>query len=109
MWPYVKESRPNGGLAVFCVALYEVHMSNFGGSPLYLDIQQHREALLGDVAATMLAAFCGLLCAKGSWSRGFRMVGLTSALGVSCGLIWRDLDLIEALSRFMSSYMKSTC
>ena len=85
---------------MFCVALYEVHMSNFGGSPLYLDIQQHREALLGDVAATMLAAFCGLLCAKGSWSWEFRMVGLTttlgfrvalyegiSAWGVSCGLI----------------------
>ena len=43
---------------MFCVALYEVHMSNFGGPPLYLDIQQHHEALLGDVAATTLAAFC---------------------------------------------------
>ena len=94
---------------MFCVALCEVHMSNFGGQPLYLDIQQHRESLLGDVPAVTLAVFCGLLCAKGSWSRGFRMVGLTSALGVSCGLIWRDLDLIEALSRFMLFYMKSTC
>ena len=74
-------------LIMFCVALCEVHMSNFGGPPLYLDIQQHREALLGDVAATTLAALYGLLCMKGSWSREFRMVGLTSALGVPCGFI----------------------
>ena len=85
MWSYTKG--PNGGLTMFCVALYGVHMSNFGGPPLYLDIQRHREALLGDVAATTLAALCGLLCVKGSWSREFRMVGLTSALCVSCGLI----------------------
>ncbi len=62
-------------------------MSNFGGPPLYLDIQQHREALLGDIAATMLAALCDLLYVKGLWSMEFGMVGLSSALGVSCGFV----------------------
>ena len=65
MWPYVEGSRPLGGFEMFRVALYEVHtVSNFGSPPLYLDMRQHREALLGDVAATTLEPLCGLLYVK---------------------------------------------
>ena len=55
MWPYMKGSRPDVGLEMFHVALYEVHtLSNFGIPPLYFDIQQHREVLLEGVAASSI-------------------------------------------------------
>ena len=71
----------------FYVVLHEVHMLNFGSPPSYHDIQQHRDALISCGAATTLAVLCGSLYVKGSWPEGFRMVGLTSALSVSCGLM----------------------
>ena len=52
MWPYVKGSRPVGGFEIFRVALYEVYTaSNFASPPLYVDIQQCRDAILEGVAA----------------------------------------------------------
>ena len=92
---------------MFRVALYEVHtVSNFGISPLYFDIQQHRDAIPKGVAAGSMQPHCGLLvysienrttqyvlplCGslymKGSWPGGFRMAWLTSALLVSGGLM----------------------
>ena len=62
-------------------------MLNFGSPPLYHYMQQHRDALIGGGAATTLAALCGSLYVKGSWPGEFRVVGLTSALSVSCGLV----------------------
>ena len=95
------------GLEMFRVACNDVHIvSNFGSPPLYFDMQQHRDAILEGVAASSVQLPCGLsvcsignrtaqyilpLCGslymRGSRPGGFHMAGLTSALGVSCGLI----------------------
>ena len=89
------------------VALYEVHtLSNFGSPPLHFDMQQYRDAILEGVAASSvqppcglsvcsignrtaqyILPLCGLLFMKGSRPAEFRMAWLTSALGVSCGLM----------------------
>ena len=89
------------------VAIYEVHtFSNFGSPPLHFDIQQLREALLEDVAASSIQPPCAIsiysietrialyilpLCASLYMNRfrlgEFRMAGLTSTLGVSGCLI----------------------
>ena len=92
---------------VFCVALCEVHtVSNFESPPLYFDIQQHRDVILEGVAASSvqqpsglsvcstenrtaqyILPLCGSLYIKGSRPRECRMAWVTSALGVSCGLM----------------------
>ena len=61
MWPYVKGSRPDGGFEMFRVALYEVYTaSNFASPPLYVDIQQCRDAILEGVAAKSVQPPCEL-------------------------------------------------
>ena len=107
VWPYVKGSRPVGGLEMFRVALYEVHtVLNFGSPLLYFDIQQHRDVILegvvassvqppcslsvcpiGNRTAQYILPLCGSLYMKGSRPGGFRRAWLTSALGVSCGFM----------------------
>ena len=83
----MKGSRPGQSFEPFHLALYEVHMLNFGSPPLYHYIQEHRDALIGGGAAVTLVVLCGSLYVKGSWPEGCRMVNLTSALSVSCGLM----------------------
>ena len=87
VWPYIKGCRPDRSFEPFHVFLYEIHILNFGSPPLYHHMQQHRDAQIGGGAATTLAALCGSLYVKGSRPGEFRMVGLTSALSVSCGLM----------------------
>ena len=59
MWPYVKGLRSVDNFGMFRVALCEVHtVSNFGSPPLYVDMQQSRDAILEGVVASSVQPRC---------------------------------------------------